>query len=244
MNGIGIFVDIFFVAAIILTVVISTKRGFVRTVMKAITLVLAVIIAVMFCSMVGEIIAENYLYDEINGFIFEKIATLAQNGEFYDLATLFEDQPAEFKDMLSRFGADIDKLAGDFRAMSEATEDTIAELAETISSAVVLSLSKILAFFIILIVSIIALSLISFILGLVTKIPVIHSLDTFLGFILGVGIAFLIVVTLSTLISELSDRLYAIFPNSVPENIREESFFLKAFADFDFIKSLVSIELN
>lgn len=242
MSGIGFFVDIFFVVAAIIIVVTCAKRGFVKNVLKLICFVLSVVIAVTLCPMVSSFIADNWLDAKISDLVYEQVISLSQRegGEKFDIASLFETEQEDFMALLERFGVDAEKLAEDFKNITEGTEETVRELADTVSTSIVNAISSVLAFVLLFVAAMIVLSLIAMLLDLVARLPVLKQLNAILGFLCGIVIAVAFVFVFSTVSVYLLEKLYAIFPETIPANIQEESFVLKNFSGIDSILSLVN----
>ena len=140
--------------------------------------------------------------------------------------------------LLQRFGADVDQIAEDYGAITAGTEETVRELSERISHSITDVLSRVLAFLGLFLASILVLSLISWLLGLVARLPVLKQLNGFLGFLCGVILAAGFLFVFSTVGLYLFEQLHAVFPDSIPESIAEDSFALKHFSSIDSIKAL------
>ncbi|MDY5940039.1 MAG: CvpA family protein [Eubacteriales bacterium] len=240
MKGIGLLIDIIFALTAIIIIVVSTRRGFIRNIMRIVSFVLSIIIAATFCKTVAGIISSRWLDAKVSGIVGEQIASLSQKegGESYDLERLFDTEQSDFMKLLQRFGADVDQIAEDYGAITAGTEETVRELSERISHSITDVLSRVLAFLGLFLASILVLSLISWLLGLVARLPVLKQLNGFLGFLCGVILAAGFLFVFSTVGLYLFEQLHAVFPDSIPESIAEDSFALKHFSSIDSIKAL------
>ena len=240
MKGIGLLIDIIFALTAIIIIVVSTRRGFIRNIMRIVSFVLSIIIAATFCKTVAGIISSRWLDAKVSGIVGEQIASLSQKegGESYDLERLFDTEQSDFMKLLQRFGADVDQIAEDYGAITAGTEETVRELSERISHSITDVLSRVLAFLGLFLASILVLSLISWLLGLVARLPVLQQLNGFLGFLCGVILAAGFLFVFSTVGLYLFEQLHAVFPDSIPESIAEDSFALKHFSSIDSIKAL------
>ena len=240
MKGIGLLIDIIFALTAIIIIVVSTRRGFIRNIMRVVSFVLSIIIAATFCTTVAGIISSRWLDSKVSGIVGEQIASLSQKegGESYDLERLFDTEQSDFMKLLQRFGADVDQIAEDYGAITAGTEETVRELSERISHSITDVLSRVLAFLGLFLASILVLSLISWLLGLVARLPVLKQLNGFLGFLCGVILAAGFLFVFSTVGLYLFEQLHAVFPDSIPESIAEDSFALKHFSSIDSIKAL------
>ena len=240
MKGIGLLIDIIFALTAIIIIVVSTRRGFIRNIMRIVSFVLSIIIAATCCKTVAGIISSRWLDAKVSGIVGEQIASLSQKegGESYDLERLFDTEQSDFMKLLQRFGADVDQIAEDYGAITAGTEETVRELSERISHSITDVLSRVLAFLGLFLASILVLSLISWLLGLVARLPVLKQLNGFLGFLCGVILAAGFLFVFSTVGLYLFEQLHAVFPDSIPESIAEDSFALKHFSSIDSIKAL------
>ena len=130
MKGIGLLIDIIFALTAIIIIVVSTRRGFIRNIMRIVSFVLSIIIAATFCKTVAGIISSRWLDAKVSGIVGEQIASLSQKegGESYDLERLFDTEQSDFMKLLQRFGADVDQIAEDYGAITAGTEETVREL--------------------------------------------------------------------------------------------------------------------
>ena len=242
MSGIGFFVDIFFVVFAIMIVVISAKRGFIKNAMKLISFVLSVIIAVMLTPMFSGYIAENWIQENVSDYVNEQVISLSQRGgeDTFDIASLFNNEQEDFMGLLKRFGVDAEKLAEGYKSITEGSEAPVRELADKIADKVVNAIASVVAFVLIFFAALIVLSLLSLLLGLAAKLPVLKQLNTILGFLCGIVTAVAFVYVFATLGGFFLDKLHALFPATIPADIREESFVLTHFSGIDSIISLIS----
>lgn len=242
MSGIGLFVDIFFVVFAIIIVAVNAKRGFVKNAMRLISFVLSIIIAITFTPMFSGYIAENWIADNVNEYVKEQVISLSQRGgeNTFDIASLFNNKQADFMDLLDRFGVDVDDLSEGYKAITEGSEETVNELADKIANAVVNALASVVAFILLAIAALILLRLISMLLEVVVKVPILKQINTALGFICGIILALAFVYVFATVGVYFFDKLHAIFPETIPANIREESFILSHFSGIDSIIEMIS----
>jgi uncharacterized membrane protein required for colicin V production len=242
MSGIGFFVDIFFVIFAISIVEVGAKRGFIKNAMKLITFVLSVVIAATLTPMFSGYIAENWIEENVTDYVEEQVISLSQRGgeDTFDIASLFNNEQEDFMELLNRFGVNAEELAEGYRSITEGSEATVRELADKIADAVVNALASVIAFLLIFIAALIVLSLLSMLLGLVVKLPVLKQINTVLGFLCGIISAVAFVYVFATLGVFFLDKLHALFPDTIPANIREQSFVLTHFSGIDSIIELIS----
>ncbi len=238
----GIFVDIFFVVAVLIIIIVCTARGFVKTMIRLFSFILSLAIAIIFCSQLAGVIADKWLNDPITGKVEEKIGSLAQkaDGVTYDLSALFGEKQPEFFDLLTRYSADKGALEEDYGTITDGTESTVRDLSRRISAPIVRILSYVIAFAVLFIGSALVLLIVSAILNSVAKLPVLKQLNSFLGFLCGLLLAAAFVFVFATVAVYLFDKLAVVYPDTIPVNLREDSFFLKNCSDFTVLTRLFS----
>lgn len=244
MNGIGLLIDILFIVAAIIIVILSAKRGFVKNVIRLASFIISIIIAVSFSPELSEYVAEKWISPAVTEGVYEDIVAISQRngGTSFDIASLFETEHPEFVELLEKFGVDYESLAKTFDKISNGTEQTVHELADSIAQKVVNGISTVLAFISLFLASMLVLWIVSLILTLVVKLPVLKQLNALLGIVCGLVTSLAVFYIFSTLGVLLIDKLSAVYPAIDPEQIVENSYILKNFSSLKSILSLVGIE--
>lgn len=177
--------DIFLIIIFSLVVTIDTKRGFVRAVWGFARAAASVMLSLIFGSPVGMLFNKLFMLDAVTDTVYATLEPMVSftNGS-YDVSSVFENNEA-FSNLLSRFGVTAESLQAHFGNASNATQDTVREMAEHIATPVADTLSTVLGFVAVFVVAMIALYIVGKVVDLLAKLPVIKTLNAFLGAVFG-----------------------------------------------------------
>ncbi len=184
--------DILFILIFLLMVVIATQKGFVKSIWRIVTVIGSFVVAYIFGPVIGDWICENFVLGHVTSYAYGVVAQLVENnaGE-YNVSGLFETLPDEFLQLLSNCGTSVDELSSRFSVTLAVSEEELYSMAEAIATPISNTLSKAVGIISVFLASVLLFVLAGMVLKLVVKMPLIRSLDSFLGFVFGVveGIA-------------------------------------------------------
>ena len=107
----GYIMDIILVSLMVLCVVSATKKGFIKTVMGTVSLLLALILTFAFYEPVKDKILESEMTNGLKATIIEKLENIEVDSEGnFDIESLMENKPTEFIELLENFGIDYNEL--------------------------------------------------------------------------------------------------------------------------------------
>lgn len=217
-----------------LTVFTSYKRGFVKSVMSLGSSIASVLAAYAFTPALADYLSRNFFLTKISGAIAETIKSIANENPdgTFDLLKLIEDMPEAFRELISRYNADISSFT---EATVTSGEEVVMRLADTIASPVAGIISSVVAFIIIFVGSMLALTLITCLLDIIFRLPILKTANQVLGFAFGVVAAFVIVWTFSVLFTELIGALSSISPSLFGDDVVESSIILRLFSKYNLL---------
>ena len=216
-------------AIILLTAVViiwaGTSRGFIRSVMGLGCTVASLFAAYAYTPVLSNYFRTNFLLDKITSGIYETLKSLAFDTEtdLYNLDRLAVDLPAPFTDILERYGIAVESFSDQLRGLTATTDDVVHEfavqIAEPTDNVIAYDGSFILIFFAVYLV----LSMITSLLDLIFKMPVLRGANMFFGFVFGAAEAVLVTFLLATLLSALVTALGAIDPSLFGADVVEDA---------------------
>lgn len=193
--------DILFVLIFLLIVVLATQKGFVKSIWRTVTVIGSFIVAYLFGPIIGEWIYDNFVLEHVTSYAYDVVAQLVENnGGEYNVSELFETLPDEFLQLLSHCGTSVEELSSKFSVSLTVSEEELYSMAESIAMPISHTLSNAVGIIAVFLASILAFVLVGLVLKLVVKLPIIHSLDSILGFLFGIGEGFVIVWILCLLV--------------------------------------------
>jgi uncharacterized membrane protein required for colicin V production len=224
----GILIDIILIAIIALSIWSGVKRGFIRSVMNIITFISALLCGWYFYPRLAVVYNDKFLLSKFSTDIYNSINSIISSGvESINLSRLFADKPDAFLEITRRYSADINVLEKYFNTQVNAganniTADISARIAEPVST----GLSKVLAFLTIFLGIVIILKIVTLMLDLVFKLPVLNAFNRVAGFILGSVSGLAYAWILSAVIVAALPFLSMMFPAVFSQNTGSSSVLL------------------
>ena len=180
-------IDILIILAVILFGFIGSKRGFIK---EAVSLV-GVIVSILLALWVADIgsgflynaVVEKPVYNAVNSTITENVEGVIDSSK----ATLQDIVPEELINIAEKIGIDVDLTDkidsnGDSAVIiDKATDSIVNKVVRPICTKAI----SVLIFIVVFIVSMILMNLLAKALNIVAKLPVLHSLNTLLGAVVG-----------------------------------------------------------
>lgn len=194
----SLIIDLVALSIIIVTIVISARKGFLSEIVSFIGWLVSAIVAKVFCTVVADYVYINFvkekIYTSILNSLGERTASLSSS-----YSDFFASLPESIQKLLGN--SDLSNLNTLFDDPSRSSETIALELSENVIGPIVMTLLTALAFILIFLICIFVVKLLAKLFIGVRKIPVIGSLNTFLGILIGI-IKAVIVLYLLKMIAE------------------------------------------
>lgn len=230
--------DILLVFIFALIVFIDSKRGFVKAAWGFVRAAASVILSLMFGGALGGLFYRIFMLDAVTNTVYSTLEpTIGLTGGSYDISAVFEGNE-QFSALLARFGVTAESLQDKFGSITNATQDTVREMAENIAAPIAETLSTVLGFVVIFVISMIALFVVGKVVDLLAKLPVIKKLNSFLGAVFGAASGFIYVWIVCLVFSMLIEyRVAGQTTDSLVLMVKDSYIFnfFCSFSPFDFI---------
>lgn len=230
--------DIFLALLFLLIIIIGTERGFVNSVWSTVTIIGAFILAYLFSGYISDWICENFVLKYISEYAYGIVESLIQQSAYqYDISYLFESLPEEFVALVENCGADLDALESHFSSSLTLSKEELYSFAESVAYPISSTIASAIAIVSVFLVSVLLLWLLGLIVKIIVKIPIIKTLNSFLGFIFGILKGFIIVWIICVTLSIFVERGF-MNPASADalNKLTSNSYVFKFFCDFSPIK--------
>ena len=186
--------DIILVLLFFIVVLVSTIRGFVKSVWRTFTVVGAFVIAYTYGTFVGTYLCDNYVNDYVAEYTLESLTEIVTDDSGNSASVdILDNAPEELIDLLERCGSDIDELRSFINNDVVVSEEELQVMAESISAPIARTISAIIGMIAVFVAGVILLSLFGALLRLILKLPIIRFIDSFLGMAFGLAEAFVVV---------------------------------------------------
>ncbi len=237
----GYILDIILVVIIIVSVVYGAKKGFFKSLTSLLSGIASLFVAYTFTPPLSNYIKDTFILDKVAKSLAKTFASIAESGTgssesaAYDLTALFED--SQFADVVKRAGLSVQYFAETFTDNTyDAVETCAYAVAEPLSKAV----SEILAFSILFVVAFVVFKVLTSVVGLLFKLPILKDIDKNLGVIFGALCALFFVWVFAMSADSLFGALSAIAPSSFGSDITDNSILLGFFAKFNPISAITA----
>ncbi len=226
--------DIFMIIIGVFIVVGCWRKGFVKSVMSLLSLIIATFTAYAFTPSLSEYINEHFIKSRISGTLYDSIS-----GYFSDFSL---DKVGEIikniTNTITRYGSNSEGVSSVITTASEngaSGTDAAKSVADFIATPVSTTISNIIAFTLIFFAALILLSFVTFIVDKIFKLPVLDSANKLLGLIFGIIEAILICWVLALIFSVLNTSLEAVAPKYFNTAVVDNSIILKFFSSYNIL---------
>lgn len=235
----SLIIDIIVIAVFAISLLSGLKKGFIRSVMFTVVVVLAFIGAQKLSPDLAKFYNEKFIEKSVVNLVNDSIEDLLSDKVNID--TLMNDKEPAFLKVLDRFGVS----HGDVEEHLNKSDDDMTEnsklksISEFIGKPIAKGISKGAAFVTLFICLLIVLFVIAFVVSLVVKLPVLKAADKLLGGILGAISGILIAWGLSVAICSLMPHLSVVYDDVFSPSVIDNSVivkFLGNFNPFNFIR--------
>jgi uncharacterized membrane protein required for colicin V production len=228
--------DIIIILIVSLTVYFAAKNGFVKTAISASSFIIAIVLTAILTTPVAEAIKASPLAATVRNATEDRIEGILLEGS-YEISSLIEGESEEFNKLLSVARIDKDDLLEKYVSMDP---DKVAyNLAVEISNPIIDTVAIIVAIIIIYIGTQIILSIVSFILDKVCRLPVLKSCNKLLGIVVGVVLALLRACLFCFVIKILMENADFLGSSFIAGLAPEKTLLFKTFSEIDIFSFFI-----
>ena len=227
--------DILLIVIFLLCIYAGVKKGFVHSVMNFVSFIVAFLTAWKLSPGLGDYFRETIFDEKLTKNVSEAIGTILHNGlGTLGLDNLFADKPPAFMDIVNRYHSSITELE-DYYNIQVASGSAVLEkrVSEFIALPVSRVLSSALAFLGIFLAVSLVMWLITLLLDLIFKLPVLNAVNRIMGFLLGAVCGILNVWAISLVLKALVPVLGALFPQLFRAELFENSMLFNLIYEFN-----------
>lgn len=235
----NIIIDLIIAAIIAFNVILGWKQGFVKTALKSLVLVVALIAAFSFVNPVRNYVLETETGKNWQDKIHSSVITVLDNISANDQEEVAEEEESTGKltSLLSSLGVDVRDIQNDIEEWKETKSDGIKESIASKVSPVLLKTAVTFGSFIVIFLAVYILATVAvFLLDKFTKLPVLKQANTFLGIVAGIVLAIAEACVFVSLVQLLLpvNALGGIFADFSPES----TYLFKIFGSFNIFRML------
>lgn len=190
-------IDALFLLIAIVTIVIFTKRGFIQSLFHYGKTVFAVITAYILGPEVGNFMYNKFVYNSIYNWIDSNVESVFNSvAAKINIDAAIDEIPFIVKQFVTP-----EKIKDKYGETINNVEISTHEFSDFVAAPFARLVSNFLSYLLVFLIALILLFILSKLLGLLTKLPIIHGLDSFIGFLLGAVAAFVFLSLLTYILS-------------------------------------------
>lgn len=238
--------DIVLLSFSVLIIIKFTVEGFFSSVLDLCKGFLAIVIAYIMRISLANLFMSLFMKKAMVSLVLSSLELYSgssQNMAGIDIETLQNNTPELFETLLTKFGLDYPEFLSDFEEyFIKGNQEVVSSLSENVGGAIAMLLSLALALFVGLIVAYVILSIIVHFILKLTKFEEINKANKWLGLILGVVIAILVMWGVTVLVQLSIGILGPVLPQYFNTNLTEGSMIVGIFryiSPAEFIKNLI-----
>ena len=237
----GIVIDIILIAIAALIVFRCWKNGFVKSVIGFVCDAVAVVAAYALTPTVSEILCERVFLGKVSDAIDATVRSAAESEAGVNVGRFLTEIPAALAGTLEKYNVS-DEALRDFVAkdLSETGEGAVRSVSEFIARPTSRLLSNAVAFILIFVAALIVLRIVSALILLIFKAPVIKTVDRTAGLALGVVNALLVLFVLSLAAAVAVRALGTYLPREF-EGAVDRSVVMRFFSKFNPISVIKNV---
>ena len=222
------FVDLIVIAVFVIALIAGWRKGFVRAIMRVVSLVGAVLTTWFLYKPVADFLYNKIFLSSISNYIqraFDR--DVAATGK--SLSQLFAELPEFFTNFLNRFST-AEKASEFFAGNSDATSGALSKfMAQPIAQTV----SKVTAIIVLFFAAYFILMLLTRLLDKVVKLPLLNGVNKALGIALGALVGLAIAWVLAIAFHALLPQLNSLYPEAFKENTFENTLIVRNLYNFN-----------
>lgn len=226
----SLLLDFIVVAAFGFSLWRGLRRGFIRSVMGVIVVVLSLLGAAKLTPPLAAYLSDRYIDKAITAQVEDSLDDIVS--ENLNLDTLFDTAPQAFLNILDRFDADFDELKAYYEADASNDEDAEGSLSSYIAAPLSQTISRAAAFALLFIGLYLTLSLVALLINLVVRLPLLKTANRLLGAVLGALIGLCLAWGLSVAFCELLPELSKVYED-VSANLIDHTILVKYLGGLD-----------
>ena len=191
---------------------IGMKRGFFKALIDMFSTVIAVVITFLTYRSAASFINDRFILPKIT----EKIKNLiTSNGTVTDIAKLFSEKKSFFTAIIDRF-SNMDAVENYYNGVKD-SGNAVDKVSEFMASPIAETISRLIAFIVVLLISLAVMKLIAALIGMTLRLPLLKQADSMLGAVFGAAIGIIIAWSISLVVVNSFDSLMALSPKLFPE---------------------------
>lgn len=245
--AISTFLDIVLLAVLALSVYFGYRHGLIRSAIRLVGSIVALIVALTFSASLGNYIDNNYVNAPMREWVVDRLSASVDqvSATEVNFDDLFENRPEFFVEVCSYLDVDIEDLQREYEALkSEGSDSAKSALVSRMVDPMSAVVSRVIAFFVIFIAALIAICVISLFSRFLTNLPIVRNLDKFGGLAVGLFTGVLLSFVLVSVVSIGSKYVLKDYSAEQIDSIFEKTVVYETVSKINPLNSLFEDSVN
>lgn len=245
--AISTFLDVVLLAVLALSVYFGYRHGLIRSAIRLVGSIVALIVALTFSASLGNYIDNNYVNAPMREWVVDRLSASVDqvSATEVNFDDLFENRPEFFVEVCSYLDVDIEDLQREYEALkSEGADSAKSALVSRMVDPMSAVVSRVIAFFVIFIAALIAICVISLFSRFLTNLPIVRNLDKFGGLAVGLFTGVLLSFVLVSVVSIGSKYVLKDYSAEQIDSIFEKTVVYETVSKINPLNSLFEDSVN
>lgn len=233
----NVLIDVLLLTVIVISAIKHYRSGLMHSIFGVGKFLISIFVSAMFGKPIGAMLADGIIGEKLTDSVYLRISRYVDGQALSDF---FDNLPKGFLNLLDLLGADVNKLEAQY-GTADGGEIAIREMSAVVARPIADTVSSIIACVLVFLVTYIILTVVIFSLKHI-KIPIITSIDKYLGLALGAVLGFFAAALISTAVYSVSEFIAAMNSDSQIMDVYNNSLIFKFIYDlriFEFIRKLI-----
>ncbi len=223
----NILLDIITVLIILLPIVSAARRGFIKSISKIATLIIALIVAICSTPHICNVIDGAGYREALEEKLTLTISEMTESNE--DAASDIEDEDSELYKFLGNIGVDVDSLK---ESLNESTDNAINGIAKTVSVHLAEKLIYFICFIVVFLACYIIAAVLLWLISKFASLPVLKHCDKALGIVIGAIYALVATVAFIGIFNAILPYISSAYPNVIDVGVTDKTVIYKFVSSF------------
>ena len=241
----SLLLDGILLAILAICIISGVRNGFIKSFMGLVKGAVSLLVAYAYTPVLRDVIKDHYIIRDIADGIAETLKSLALNLESqtpsYDLSKVAADLPEAYVNILDRYHISLEDFNAQIAGITGADESVILDLSAQIAEPCAIAVSSAAAFIVLFFGAFILLSLVTWLLDALFRLPVLSTTNRFFGFLFGLLEGVLIAWVVSLVGASLMSALGSLDTDLFGPHVVEKTVICKFFAEHNIFTKIMEV---
>ena len=235
----NIFLDVSLFALIVATILVCWIKGFIKTVLGVGKTLICILATYLLGAPASALVAERWIDGRVTQYVYDRLLALFETGvQTFDISVITANIPSWIQTFLEKLGVNINSIT---EGLTTVDTEGLQNLSQTLADPITNLISDIIGYAGVYLITLILLSILTWILVKIAELPVIKKVDKTLGCILGVCSAFVYASVYTLLLFAIFSLIEGYNPEFAFHAAYDKSWLFRLFYDINVFRLIFGI---